>query len=73
MTQRSLTNTGGPTRHRIGAFAFGFIFSTPKMLEDALLDFFQSEVILIEHLPGMCDVEIVVGALFHGNSRTSSR
>lgn len=52
-----LPTPGGPAKHRIGAFAVGRELAHGQVLDDALLDLFQPEMVLIEDAAGLCDID----------------
>ena len=68
-----LPTPGGPTRHRIGALRLRVQLEHRQVLEDALLDLLQAEVVGVEHLLGGRQVDRAVGRLLPRQFEDSSR
>ena len=54
-----LPTPGGPTKHKIGAFARWIPLQNAQVLQNSFFDFLQAKVIFIEHAARMRNIEIV--------------
>ena len=68
-----LPTPGGPTKQRIGPFICLLSLRTPKVLEDAVLHFFEVVVVLIQDSFRVLYVQFVPGALWTRAVRRSNQ
>ena len=69
-----LPTPGGPTKQRIEVPPrVGLELAHRQVLEDALLDLLEAEVVVVEHLARVREVEVVFGRMLHGSEAIHSR